>query len=591
MSGRPTLRCSQIRCTSAIAAPGCGREYDALVEAFVVGVEEVWPGCLIQFEDFKQQNALRLLDRYQSRVPSFNDDIQGTAAVVVAGVLVSLRVTGHPLGETRVVLAGAGAAGIGSPVAAAGRCRDDRAGRLEGAGPRRAGDLDATKSVLAVPAVEGPNRTSSTIRRVEADRSRGDDRGGRHVRPGRGWRDGRCARPGRATGRAAALQPDLVRGGHAADVLAWTDGRALVATGSPFEAVTLGDGRRVEVGQANNVFIFPGVGLGAIVAEAPTVTDRMFLLAAHELAASSPTSGSRPARSTRPSRHCGCRDRSRSRSPAKPAWSRTQVGGRRRDVVAEYVPYLPARPAERRRSTVTAVARSGARTTVRAVVLEDVGRPAVVRGSSSSSRVPGGPRPDAGVGCVPLRPPRPRWRVGSTDPDRHGPRGAGVVEAVGPGVTTPRVGQLVALSWLIPCGVCRSCRRGQIWACPDSPSYRHTLLDGEMAFSGVRSYCAIGTMAEAAVVPARRHTRPRWSGPGRGRADRLLRDDGRRGRPQDRERAGGIVGRRDRPGRRRAVVFDGRGRGGCVADRGHRPRGIKAGHRAIGRGHGRVARR
>jgi S-(hydroxymethyl)glutathione dehydrogenase/alcohol dehydrogenase len=69
-------------------------------------------------------------------------------------------------------------------------------------------------------------------------------------------------------------------------------------------------------------------------------------------------------------------------------------------------------------------------------------------------------------------------------------------------VTTPRVGQLVTLSWLIPCGVCRSCRRGQVWACPDSPSYKHTLLDGETAFPGTRSYCAIGTMAEASVVPA-----------------------------------------------------------------------------------------
>ena len=75
-------------------------------------------------------------------------------------------------------------------------------------------------------------------------------------------------------------------------------------------------------------------------------------------------------------------------------------------------------------------------------------------------------------------------------------------------MTTPRVGQLVALSWLIPCGVCRSCRRGHVWACPDSPSYRHTLLDGETAFRGddpgerIRSYCAIATMAEASVVPA-----------------------------------------------------------------------------------------
>ena len=84
-----------------------------------------------------------------------------------------------------------------------------------------------------------------------------------------------------------------------------------------------------------------------------------------------------------------------------------------------------------------------------------------------------------------------------------GHEGAGVVEAVGPGVTSPRVGEPVALAWLIPCGVCRSCRRGRgRWECPDSPSYRHELLDGETAFRGVRSYCAIATMAEASVVPA-----------------------------------------------------------------------------------------
>ncbi len=89
-----------------------------------------------------------------------------------------------------------------------------------------------------------------------------------------------------------------------------------------------------------------------------------------------------------------------------------------------------------------------------------------------------------------------------------GHEGAGRVEAVGPGVTTPRVGDLVALSWLIPCGTCRWCRRGQVWACPDSPSYRHTLLDGEIPFRAartgepIRAYCAIATMAEAVVVPA-----------------------------------------------------------------------------------------
>ena len=98
-----------------------GAEYDALVEAFVSGVEEVWPGCVIQFEDFKQANALRLLDRYQGRVPSFNDDIQGTAAVVLAGVLAGLRATGRTLGR-RADRAWSGRvrAGIGIGAAAAG---------------------------------------------------------------------------------------------------------------------------------------------------------------------------------------------------------------------------------------------------------------------------------------------------------------------------------------------------------------------------------------------------------------------------------------------------------------------------------------
>ena len=90
-----------------------GAAYDALVEAFVDGTQEVWPGCLIQWEDFKGTNALRILDRYRDRAPSFNDDIQGTAAVVVAGVIAGARALGRPLADTRVVLAGAGAAGIG----------------------------------------------------------------------------------------------------------------------------------------------------------------------------------------------------------------------------------------------------------------------------------------------------------------------------------------------------------------------------------------------------------------------------------------------------------------------------------------------
>ena len=90
-----------------------GDEYDALVAAFVDGVQEVWPGCVIQWEDFKHYNALRILEQYRHRVPSFNDDIQGTAVVVVAGVLAALRAQRASIADVRALLVGAGAAGIG----------------------------------------------------------------------------------------------------------------------------------------------------------------------------------------------------------------------------------------------------------------------------------------------------------------------------------------------------------------------------------------------------------------------------------------------------------------------------------------------
>ncbi len=143
---------------------------------------------------------------------------------------------------------------------------------------------------------------------------------------------------------------------------------------------------------------------------------------------------------------------------------------------------------------------------VRAAVLEQVGEPAVIRDLTLVEPRAGEVRVRmlaSGVCHSDLHVRDAEWD--RPTPIVMGHEGAGVVEAVGEGVTTHRIGDLVALSWLIPCGVCRSCRRGHVWACPDSPSYRHTLLDGATAFSdgaGIRSYCAIGTMAEASVVPA-----------------------------------------------------------------------------------------
>jgi malic enzyme len=272
-----------------------GESYDALVEAFVQGVEEVWPGCLIQFEDFKQGNALRLLDRYRDRVPSFNDDIQGTAAVVVAGVLAGLRATGRALEDARVVLVGAGAAGVGigrllrAAMLDAGVPGDvvaEAIALVDTRGLVHLGrnDLDATKRDLAVPAVSGSTPSlleTIGLRRPTVLVGTTGVAGtfGRDVIEAMDERVGPADRPI----VLPLSNPTSVAEATPADVLAWTSGRALVATGSPFEAVVV-DGVRHEIGQANNAFIFPGVGLGAIVAEAPILTDRMFLLAARELA-------------------------------------------------------------------------------------------------------------------------------------------------------------------------------------------------------------------------------------------------------------------------------------------------------------------
>jgi S-(hydroxymethyl)glutathione dehydrogenase/alcohol dehydrogenase len=146
--------------------------------------------------------------------------------------------------------------------------------------------------------------------------------------------------------------------------------------------------------------------------------------------------------------------------------------------------------------------------TVRAAVLEATGDAAVIRELTLAEPRAGEVRVRmlaSGVCHSDLHVRDGEWE--RPTPMALGHEGAGVVEAVGPGVTTPRVGQLVALSWLIPCGTCRACRRGHVWACPDSPSYRHRLLDGAAAFRDedgreILSYCAIATMAEASVVPA-----------------------------------------------------------------------------------------
>jgi malic enzyme len=276
-----------------------GPGYDALIEAFVQAVGEVYPGAIVQWEDFKQNNAIRLLDRYRHRIACFNDDIQGTAAVVAGGILAALRHRGELLSGQRLVLLGAGAAGIGIAHLAESIMRSEGA---TDTGIRRAiimldsrgliyqgrGHLDQDKRPFALPANEA---TRLGLGHARA----GLETVVRQFAPT--ILIGTTGTPGLFTQTAiremAAHTPAPIvmplsnptanAEATPADVLRWTEGRALVATGSPFGPVRYG-GVTHQVGQANNMLIFPGVGLAAIASRATEITDQMFGAAAITLA-------------------------------------------------------------------------------------------------------------------------------------------------------------------------------------------------------------------------------------------------------------------------------------------------------------------
>ena len=283
-----------------------GAAYDAFVEAFVQGAHEVWPSCLIQFEDFKQHNALRLLARYRHRIACFNDDIQGTAAVVVGGVTAGLRLLDAGWAEQRVVLAGAGAAGTGIArllrlaMVKSGMAEEEAAAAVvlvdsQGLVHDARAELDDDKRDLAYPTA-----MAAELGLVLSDHGRSAQppllEVVRAFRPtiliGTTAHAGTFSEPivramAASTDRPIILplsNPTANTEALPVDVLAWTSGRAIVATGSPFEPVEV-DGQARVIGQANNVFIFPGVGLGAIAAETSEVTDAMFLAAAETVAA------------------------------------------------------------------------------------------------------------------------------------------------------------------------------------------------------------------------------------------------------------------------------------------------------------------
>lgn len=268
-----------------------GPAYDALVDEFVSATQAVFPGVIVQFEDFGNASAFDLLARHRDRLCCFNDDIQGTGAMALAGLYAAARVTGVPLARQRVLFVGAGQAclGIGTMLAAA--MRD------EGASDEQAREcclfIDSLGALTSTRTDLAPHKRAFAQARVLPDDLVAAIE---EFRPtvliGACGQGGRFTRPViEAMARVAARpvvfalsNPTSKAECTAQDAYAWSAGRVLFASGSPFAPVTQG-GRTHVPGQANNACVFPGVGQGLLVAGATRASDAMFLAAARALAA------------------------------------------------------------------------------------------------------------------------------------------------------------------------------------------------------------------------------------------------------------------------------------------------------------------
>ncbi|MBJ7928856.1 MULTISPECIES: oxaloacetate-decarboxylating malate dehydrogenase [Bacillus cereus group] len=281
-----------------------GEAYDEFIDTFVQAVNKQFPKALLHWEDFSSRNARKILDKYRHDVCTFNDDIQGTGAVSLAAVLSAVKASGVPLSEHRVVVFGAGTAGIGI----ADQVRDAmvRVGLSDEESHNRFWCID--RNGLVTDNMEGLLDFQIPYARKEAEVSdwKQNDVIGlaevvKHVKPtiligtstvAGAFKEEIIKEMASHVERPIILpmsNPTPLAEAKPADLIEWTEGRALVATGSPFEPVTY-NGVTYVIGQSNNALIFPGLGLGTIVVCASVMTDGMFAAAAEAVASMVDTS-------------------------------------------------------------------------------------------------------------------------------------------------------------------------------------------------------------------------------------------------------------------------------------------------------------
>jgi malate dehydrogenase (oxaloacetate-decarboxylating) len=281
-----------------------GQEYDDFIEAFVAAVMRRRPNILLQWEDFAGENALKILKRYRDRLCTFNDDIQGTAAVTTGTLLAAVHATGAPLKDQRIAMFGSGSAGVGIINLLVAAMQNDglseaearqriyafnRHGLMVEGDPalresqvplaRRKGDVEGWKV-----SGSGPISLLDTIRNAKITVLVGTS-----AQAG-AFTEDVVREMARHTGRPVILplsNPTSKSEATPADLMKWTEGKALIGTGSPFAPVEVG-GRTVRISQTNNSYIFPGLALGILVSRARRVTDRMIMAAAKMLASLSP---------------------------------------------------------------------------------------------------------------------------------------------------------------------------------------------------------------------------------------------------------------------------------------------------------------